>query len=78
MGTAIVCELYRSWASRLSVTMRQVHAGGDKLFIDHAGDTVPVIIGRLTGQLARRRFLSLSWALPAEPRNLRLITRILR
>ena len=33
------CELYRSWASRLSVTMRQVHIGGDKLFVDYAGDT---------------------------------------
>jgi hypothetical protein len=45
------CELYRSWASRLSVTMRQAHVGGDKLFIDYAGDTVPVIVDRLTGQV---------------------------
>jgi len=30
------CELYRGWASRVSVTMRQTHAGGD-----YAGDTVP-------------------------------------
>src|SRR5262249_43328759 len=45
------CELYRSWASRLSVTMRQAHVGGDKLFVDYAGDTVPVIIDRLTGQV---------------------------
>src|SRR6516225_6344343 len=44
------CELYRSWASRLSVTMRQSHIGGDKLFVDYAGDTVPVIVDRLTGQ----------------------------
>jgi transposase len=44
------CELYRSWASRLSVTMRQSHAGGDKLFVDYAGDTVPVIVDRLTGK----------------------------
>jgi transposase len=44
------CELYRSWARRLSVTMRQTHAGGDKLFVDYAGDTVPVIIDRLTGK----------------------------
>jgi transposase len=41
------CKLYRSLASRLSVTMRQSHSGGDKLFIDYAGDTVPVIIDRL-------------------------------
>ena len=44
------CELYRGWASRLSVTMRQTHAGGDKLFVDYAGDTVPVIIDRLSGK----------------------------
>ena len=44
------CDLYRSWASRLSVTMRQTHAGGDKLFVDYAGDTVPVIIDRLNGK----------------------------
>ena len=45
------CELYRGWASRLSVTMRQTHIGGDKLFVDYAGDTVPVIIDRLTGKI---------------------------
>lgn len=44
------CQLYRGWAGRLSVTMRQNHAGGDKLFVDYAGDTVPVIIDRLTGR----------------------------
>jgi len=45
------CELYRGWASRISVTMRQTHAGGDKLFVDYAGDTVPVIVDRLTGKI---------------------------
>ena len=44
------CELYRGWASRISVTMRQSHAGGDKLFVDYAGDTVPVIIDRQSGK----------------------------
>ena len=44
------CELYRGWASRVSVTMRQAHAGGDRLFVDYAGDTVPVIIDRLSGK----------------------------
>ena len=44
------CELYRAWAARLSVTMRQSHAGGDKLFVDYAGDTVPVVIDRLSGK----------------------------
>jgi transposase len=49
------CELCRGWVSRLSVTMRQAHAGGDKLFVDFIGDTVPVIVGRLTGQLRPAR-----------------------
>ena len=31
--------------------MRQTHVGGDKLFVDYAGDTVPVIIDRLTGEV---------------------------
>jgi len=31
--------------------MRQSHAGGDRLFVDYAGDTVPVIIDRLTGKI---------------------------
>jgi len=30
--------------------MRQAHAGGEKLFVDYAGDTVPVIVDRLTGK----------------------------
>jgi transposase len=44
------CELYRSWEGKLSVTMRQTHVGGDKLIVDYAGDTVPVIADRLTGE----------------------------
>jgi transposase len=44
------CELYRGWAARLSVTMRQSHAGGDKLFVDYAGDGVAVV-DRLTGEI---------------------------
>jgi transposase len=31
--------------------MRQSHAGGEKRFVDYAGDTVPVIIDRLTGEM---------------------------
>ncbi|HTJ90076.1 MAG TPA: IS21 family transposase [Acidocella sp.] len=44
------CELYRGWAGKLSVTMRQSHASGEKLFVDYAGDTVPVVVNRLTGE----------------------------
>jgi transposase len=44
------CELYRAWEGRLSVTMRQSHAAGDKLFVDYAGDGVPVVVDHLTGE----------------------------
>lgn len=44
------CELYRDWEGKLSVTMRQAHAGGEKLFVDYAGDPVPVVVDRLTGE----------------------------
>ena len=47
------CELYRSWEARLPVTMRQTHLGGDKLFVDYAGDTVPVIVDRRSGRVRR-------------------------
>ena len=42
------CDLYRSWEARLPVTMRQTHVAGEKLFVDYAGDTVPVVVDRLT------------------------------
>ena len=44
------CELYRGWEARLPVTMRQTHLGGDKLFVDYAGDPVPVVIDRRSGE----------------------------
>lgn len=45
------CDLYRAFALKLPVTMRQSHAAGEKLFVDYAGDTVPVVIDRLTGKI---------------------------
>jgi transposase len=47
------CELYRSFASKLSPTMRQTHAAGERLFVDYAGDGVPVVIDRLTGEIRK-------------------------
>ena len=44
------CELYRGWEARLSPTMRQVHAAGERLFVDYAGQTVEVADGN-TGEL---------------------------
>ena len=36
------CELYRRWRGRQEVVMRQQHRAGEKLFVDFAGDSVPV------------------------------------
>ena len=37
------CNRYRQWRQRLDVTLRQEHRAGEKLFVDYAGQTVPVI-----------------------------------
>jgi transposase len=49
-GYARFCQLYGEWRKRLSPTMRQTHVAGDKLFVDWAGDTVP-IIDAMTGEV---------------------------
>lgn len=36
------CEHYRSWVGRLDLVLRQEHRAGEKLFVDYAGQTVPV------------------------------------
>ena len=43
-------DLYRAGKGKLSVTMRQAHAGGEKLFVAYAGDRVSVVVDRLTGE----------------------------
>ena len=45
------CELYRGFEAKLSPTMRQTHAAGERLFVDYAGDGVPVVVDRLTGEV---------------------------
>ncbi|MBU6408656.1 MAG: IS21 family transposase [Alphaproteobacteria bacterium] len=45
------CELYRAFEKTLSVTMRQTHVAGERLFVDYAGDGVPVVVDRLTGEV---------------------------
>ena len=47
------CELYRAFDAKLSPTMRQTHAAGERLFVDYAGDGVPVVIDRLTGEIRK-------------------------
>lgn len=36
------CELYRRWRGQLRVSLRQVHRAGEKMFVDYAGQTLPL------------------------------------
>ncbi|MCP5346311.1 MAG: IS21 family transposase [Pseudomonadales bacterium] len=44
------CEHYRAWQGKLDLVMRQDHRAGEKLFVDYAGQTVPVI-DQTTGEI---------------------------
>ena len=44
------CDLYRHGAGQLDVVMRQTHRAGEKLFVDYAGQTLP-IVDRKTGEI---------------------------
>ena len=37
-----LCELYQRWRRHLDVVLRQEHKAGEKLFVDYAGDTIPI------------------------------------
>lgn len=43
------CDLYKGFAHRLAPTMRQTHVAGEKLFVDFAGATIPVLVDPLRG-----------------------------
>ncbi len=51
-GYSRFCDLYIDWRRGISATMRQTHVAGEKLFVDFAGDTVPVFDG-LSGEARR-------------------------
>lgn len=36
------CELYQGWRRKQEVVLRQEHRAGEKLFVDYAGQTIPV------------------------------------
>src|SRR5881397_3885025 len=46
------CEKYQQWAKRLKRSMRQTHEAGDKLFVDYAGQTVP-LVDASTGEITQ-------------------------
>jgi len=48
------CVKYRAWAAALKRSMRQTHIAGERLFVDYAGQSVPVI-DAATGEVRRAR-----------------------
>ncbi len=42
-GYSWFCERFRTWRRGIDVVMRQEHPYGEKLFVDWAGDTIPVV-----------------------------------
>ncbi len=42
-GHSQFCALYREWAKKLKPSMRLSHKGGEKVFVDYAGQTVPIV-----------------------------------
>ena len=44
------CERYRQWVKKLRRSMRQIHRAGEKVFVDYAGPTIPVVDNR-TGEV---------------------------
>ena len=44
------CELYRLWLSRRDLVLRQEYKAGQKMFVDYAGKTIPVV-NPVTGEV---------------------------
>jgi len=44
------CEQYKKWTGKLDLVMRQDYRAGEKMFVDYAGHTVP-LVDRRTGQI---------------------------
>jgi len=42
-GYSQFCVLYKEWAKHLKPSMRLRHKAGEKLFVDYAGQTVPIV-----------------------------------
>ena len=54
------CVKYREWAMGLKCSMRQIHIAGEKLFVDYAGQTVP-LIDAVTGEITKAQIFVASF-----------------
>jgi len=44
------CKRYQAWTGKLDLVMRQDYRAGEKMFVDYAGQTVP-LVDRATGEI---------------------------
>lgn len=59
-GRSRFCERYSEFRQRLRRSMRQTHIAGEKLFVDYAGPTVP-IVDPITGAISRAHIFVAVW-----------------
>ena len=59
-GYSRFCDLYREWCKPLTVSMRQNHVGGEKLFVDYSGKR-PHIRDRVTGEDRPVELFVMAW-----------------
>ncbi len=52
LGYTQFCERFNRWRKKLTITMRQIHKAGDKMFVDYSGLTMD-IIDRFTGEVKK-------------------------
>ncbi|MDA9398594.1 hypothetical protein XH79_07235 [Bradyrhizobium sp. CCBAU 45389] len=55
-GYTWFCTTYEAWKGRARPSTRQPHLGGEKVFVDFAGDTIDVI-DSLTGEVQPMKLL---------------------
>jgi len=54
------CDRYRQWLKKQKRSMRQTHRAGEKLFVDYAGATVP-IVNASTGEVREAQIFVAVW-----------------
>jgi len=56
------CDLYRRWARAVDPVLRQHYVAGERLFVDYAGQTVPVVDRRTGEEREAQIFVAVSGA----------------
>jgi transposase len=59
-GYSQYCSHYQAWSKQLKPMLRQKHRGGEKLFIDYAGQRMPVV-DPTTGEVREAQIFVATW-----------------